>query len=997
MQGTLSQVHCRIVTTEKLGTIRSMEINLSKLRRQIVRFFKKVYPRRTILSGSAKSRMSEQNKQLFYAKLMRFVAFGSLIAVIGGILIFFTAFAWFSRNLPKPGEVVRREGYSTKIYDRNDKLLYDLFDDERRTPVTIDQIPKDLQNATVAIEDKDFYKHQGFDLLTLIRIPYNAIFKNRVIGGSTLTQQLVKNALLTNERSVVRKFKELVLSLQIERKFSKAEILEMYLNEAPYGGTAWGIGTAAEIYFNKPINELNLVESAILAGLPQRPSAYSPYTGKTDEDGQPLWKLRAKGVLRRMQEDGYITDLAHEQALGDLDSVQFEQSAVSIKAPHFVFYVSDLLGEIVGQDAVEAGGFKVTTSLDLDLQEKAQEVVTTEVDKVESLNITNGAAIVMDPKTGEILSMVGSKDYSNNEIGGQFNVVVDGLRQPGSSIKPVTYLAMIQKGFSPSTMIVDVPTVFAPHENAKAYEPKNYDGKFRGLVSLRNSLGSSLNIPAVKSLATVGIDNFLSLAYDMGFVTLEPTKENMQRFGLAVTLGGAEVHMIDMATSYSSFANYGQKVEPVAILKIEDKEGNIIYEHRHVEGRQVFLPQEAFLINNILSDNFARAMAFGTNSLLNVSPNVAVKTGTTNDQRDNWAVGWSQDVVVAAWVGNNDNSAMKSVASGVSGATPIWRNIMMEALKLESYSDPEWTVPSGVEKIGVDKISGWPAHDDFESREDYFISEFIPALPDLIHQKMKLCKGESKLASDARVAANDYEEKEFVVIKENDPFSTDGVNRWQQGIEAWISGQEDGRYKYPTEYCGDTKEIYVKVSEPEDHKNFDENTTNIKVRIESDSSDGIAKIEIYFDGNTIDIINDQRSYEGLVPNSLLKKGKHEIKAKAYSRSGETKESDAVHIGIGVAWDAPDPTPEPLSCNDTCTTDTQCTSVNSLWTCDSASKKCRLTTNSTSTTCQAAIVLDCNDICTTNAQCTSVNPLWTCDATSNKCRLTANPTSITCEL
>ncbi|MCB9813665.1 MAG: transglycosylase domain-containing protein [Pseudomonadales bacterium] len=850
--------------------------------------------------------MSVQNKQLLYAKLMRFFAFGSLIAVVGGILVFFIAFAWFSRNLPKPGEVVRRDGFSTKIFDRNDKLLYDLFDDERRTPVSIAEIPKDLQNATVAIEDKDFYKHQGFDILTLIRIPYNAVFRRKVIGGSTLTQQLVKNALLTNERSITRKFKELVLSLQIERKFTKDEILEMYLNEAPYGGTAWGVGTAAEIYFNKPVGELNLVESAVLAGLPQRPSSYSPYTGKTDDDGQPLWKLRAKGVLRRMAEDDYITELAHEQAVSDLDTLEFEKSAVSIKAPHFIFYVSDLLSEMFGDEAVEAGGFKVTTTLDLEMQEKAQEIVASEVDNVNDLNITNGAALVMDPKNGEILSMVGSRDYNNDEIGGQYNVVVDGLRQPGSSIKPVTYLAMIQQGYSPASMIADVETVFAPHENAKKYEPKNYDGKFRGPVSLRNSLGSSLNIPAVKSLATVGIDNFLSLAYDMGFVTLEPTPENKQRFGLAVTLGGAEVHMIDMVTAYSSFANYGEKIEPIAILKIEDVDGNIVYEHRDVEGSQTFLPEEAFMINNILSDNFARAIAFGTNSLLNINPNVAVKTGTTNDQRDNWAVGWSQDVIVAAWVGNNDNSAMKSVASGVSGATPIWRKIMLMVLDSDEYSAPEWIIPENIEKIAVDKISGWPAHDDFESREDYIISGTLPDVPDPIHQKLKLCKGEDKLASDARIAANDYDEKEFIILREDDPFSTDGVNRWQQGIDAWISAQEDSRYKYPTEYCGDTKEIYVRITEPSDKKNFSE--TNIKVKVESDSSDGIEKIELWVDGSLRETVNS-RSYE---TNVSMSAGKHELKAFAYSRSGEKKESSTVRIGTGgIAWDQPDPTPTPV--------------------------------------------------------------------------------------
>jgi membrane peptidoglycan carboxypeptidase len=552
---------------------------------------------RRLTNGSI---FAPQNRQLLYAKLLRFFAFGSMAAVIGGVILFFVMFAWFSRNLPKPGEVVRREGFSTKIYDRNEKLLYDLFNDERRTPISIDQVPIDLQHAVVAIEDKDFYQHQGFDFLTIFRIPYNILFKQRVVGGSTLTQQLVKNALLTNERSVTRKFKELVLSLQIERKFTKDQILEMYLNEAPYGGTAWGIGTASEMYFNKPVNELNLVESAILAGLPQRPSAYSPYAGKTDEDGEPLWKVRAKGVLRRMREDEYISEAAYQQALGDLDLVVFEKAAIDIKAPHFVFYVRDLLADMYGDEIVDAGGFKVTTTLDLELQDTAQEIVKTEVEKVESLNITNGAALVMDPRNGEILSMVGSREYSNDEIGGQYNVVVDGLRQPGSSIKPVTYLAMLQHGYTPASMLMDVETVFAPHENAKAYNPKNYDGQFRGPVSVRNALGSSLNIPAVKSLAIVGIEDFLSLAYSMGFVTLEPTKANMSRFGLAVTLGGGEVHMIDMVSAYSAFANYGQKIEPVAILKVEDTNGNVIYEHRPVQGRDVMEEEEAFLINHIL-------------------------------------------------------------------------------------------------------------------------------------------------------------------------------------------------------------------------------------------------------------------------------------------------------------------------------------------------------------------------------------------------------------
>ena len=877
----------------------------------------KIQDIRRMMPGSRRSRarsrrvngsiFAPQNRQLLYAKLLRFIAFGSLAGVVGGVLLFFVLFAWFSRNLPKPGEVVRREGFSTKIYDRNGALLYDLFDDERRTPVTISQIPVELQQAVVAIEDKDFYNHQGFDMMTIVRIPYNILFKQRVIGGSTLTQQLVKNALLTNERSVVRKFKELVLSMQIERTFTKEEILEMYLNEAPYGGTAWGIGTASELYFNKPVNELTLVESAILAGLPQRPSAYSPYTGKTDDDGEPLWKVRAKGVLRRMREDEYITEAAYTQALGDLDLVEFDRGTIDIQAPHFVFYVRDVLEEMYGEDAINASGFKVTTSLDLELQEKAQEIVKTEVEKVEDLKISNGAALVMDPRNGEILSMVGSRDYSNDEIGGQYNVVVDGLRQPGSSIKPITYLALLQRGYHPGSMIADVETVFTPHENAKAYTPKNYDGKFRGPVTVRNSLGSSLNIPAVKALAIVGIDPFLSLAYDMGFVTLEPTEANMKRFGLAVTLGGAEVHMIDTVTAYSSFANYGSKVEPVAILKIEDKNGKVIYEHRPVEGKKVITEEEAFLINHILSDNFARAIAFGTNSLLNVSPNVAVKTGTTNDQKDNWAVGWSQEIIVGAWVGNNDNTSMSQVTSGVSGATPIWRNIMLAALEKEGYSAPDWIIPSGVEKVKVDKISGYPEHDEFESREEYVIKGTLPSLPDPIHPMLKLCKGSDQLAPNARVAAGDYDGKEFIVLQENDPFSTDGVNRWQQAIDLWIEAQEDSRYHPPTEYCGDEGEIFVTVREPKNEQNFE--GEDVKIKIEAEAPDGVEKMEILVNDEVRETILG-RKHEGTLS---LPAGKYKLQIKVYTKGDKTKKTGHVYIGTGgVKWNAPDPTPTPTA-------------------------------------------------------------------------------------
>ncbi|MDA1079585.1 MAG: transglycosylase domain-containing protein [bacterium] len=872
------------------------------MRRFISRRKVRQTPSRRVASGSGLTSIG-RGKLLWY-KLLRFAALAGVIGTVVGILLFFGLFAWYSRSLPKPGEVIRHSGFSTKIYDRNGVLLYDLFDQERRTPVNISELPDDLLNATVATEDKDFYKHGGFDMLTVLRIPYNIIARQRVVGGSTLTQQLVKNALLTNERTLTRKFKEFVLSLQLERTFTKDEILEMYLNEAPYGGTAWGVGTAAEVYFNKQAKDLTLVESAILAGLPQRPSAYSPYTGKSDEDGTPLWKVRAKGVLRRMQEDDYITELAYESALADLETVEFSRSQLSIKAPHFVFYIRDLLEELYGEDVVATSGFKVTTSLDLELQTKAEEIVFEEIDKVTDLNITNGSVMVMDPRTGEILTMVGSKDFEDEAIDGQFNVAVDGLRQPGSSIKPVTYLALLQQGYTPSSILIDTPTVFTPNAEADAYEPKNYDGKFRGPVSVRNSLGSSLNIPAVKALAMVGIDTFLQQAYDMGFVTLEPTVDNKKRFGLAVTLGGAEVHLIDTMTAFSSFATGGTKVDPVAILKIEDRSGNTVFEHKQVEGQRLFPEAAAFLINHILSDNTARAIAFGTRSLLNVSPNVAVKTGTTNDQRDNWAIGWSQEIVVGAWVGNSDNSPMKVVASGVSGATPIWRRIMLLALD-SGYTAPAWEVPEDVDQVLVDAVSGYPEHDSFPSRSDFALKGTLPSLPDLVHTKIKLCRGEDKLAPEARVAAGDYDEREAIVLQEADLVSLDGTNRWQAGINEWINGQEDARYKIPSEYCGNQKDIFLRLSQPEHEKNYD--NEDIEVKIESDSGDGIEKLELIVNGSVRETINN-RNYSGTIK---LTKGRYEVWAKAYSRSGETKESERKKIGTGGEnWKAPDPTPTP---------------------------------------------------------------------------------------
>jgi len=477
------------------------------------------------------------NSQRLLARLT-FLAFVLLLALtlLGGAGLVILA-----KDLPRPDRVVRKEGFATKIYDRNGKLIYDVFENQKRTPIQLYQVPKTLKEATVAIEDKDFYKHKGFDPKGYLRSIYYVFIRHRLQGGSTLTQQLVKNVLLTSERTVKRKVKEFVLALEIESKYSKDQILQMYLNEAPYGGTIWGVEEAARTYFGKSVSDLNLTQSAILAGLPQSPSRYSPFGESSKE-----YIGRTKDVLRRMREDGYISQEDEKKSLEELKSVQFASQSGTLKAPHFVMYIKKLLEDKYGEKAVELGGLRVTTSLDLDFQEKVQEIVSSEVAKVEKMHITNGAAIVMDPKTGEILAMVGSKNYDDPNYDGKFNVVL-AKRQPGSAIKPVTYVTALKKGYTASTLLMDTITSFPGGANKPDYIPTNYDDKEHGPLQVRFALGNSINIAAVKMLAQVGIKEMLTTAYDMGLSTLEPTDENLTRLGLSVTLGGGEVRLIELA------------------------------------------------------------------------------------------------------------------------------------------------------------------------------------------------------------------------------------------------------------------------------------------------------------------------------------------------------------------------------------------------------------------------------------------------------------------
>ena len=769
-----------------------------------------------------------------------------------------------------------------------------MFSDQRRTPVDLEQMPEDLRQATVAIEDKNFYKHQGFDPWGWIRAVFNSVFKlRRLAGGSTLTQQLVKNVLLSPKRSIGRKIKEFVLSVQIEKKYTKDEILQMYLNESPYGGTAWGVQAAAETYFAKDVNELNLIESAVLAGLPQAPTRYSPFSGEA-------YKQRTEDVLRRMREDKHISKDEEKQAVKDLEELEFAPEGASFKAPHFVMYIKQQLVEKYGEHLVEGGGLRVVTSLDWELQKKAQQIVGEEIRKVESLHITNGSAVTLDPTTGEILAMVGSKNYHDEDYDGKVNVALS-LRQPGSSIKPVNYVTAFKQGYTAATMIVDVTTEFPGGANIPVYKPRNYDNKPHGPVHLRQALGNSLNIPAVKLLQLVGVKNMLETAYKMGFTSLEPTTANVNRFGLSLTLGGGEIRLLDMVSAYSAFANGGLRVEPISILKVEDNKGKTLEEHKKVKKQRVLSEEEAFLISNILSDNSARTITFGNNSYLNIPGHqVAVKTGTTDDLRDNWAIGWTPGVITGVWVGNNDNSPMKRVASGISGATPIWRQIIMEALRGKPVKG--WSVPKGVISKEVDVISGYSSHDGWSSRTEYFIKGTEPVGEDLIHTKLKLCKGQDKLATETMVARGDFEEKEFIVLKADDP-AGGSKNRWQEGIDAWINGQDDSRYKYPTEYCREGNEIVVEITNPGDKGKVD-SSFDFKARVTADNA--VEKVEFFVDGDKKKTLTE-KPFEF---NLFLEDGVYTLKVRAEDNKGNAGDSE-IRIGINKEWDwEPTPSPSP---------------------------------------------------------------------------------------
>jgi len=619
--------------------------------------------------------------------------------LVGGILII-GSLGWFYeaiiKDLPNVNLIYSPPNLSTQILDKNGKNLYKFYDNENRTWIPIEKIPTDLIEATLAIEDKNFYNHSGLSLKGLTQALIYNFKKNKTDkprGGSTISQQLVKNIFFSNEKTMTRKVKEAILTLIIERKMTKNEILERYLNQVSYGGEAYGVEEAAEKYFGKHVWDLETQESVYLAGLPAAPSSYSPY-GNNPE----LGLSRQKRVFEEMVSTGYLTEEKATELFKK--ELKIKNNNKLIEAPHFVFYIKKLL-EDQGYTNFEKQGLVIKTSLDLNLQNEAQKIVKDEVLKNKKLNISNGGALVLDVKNGDILAMVGSIDYYSKEIDGQVNITT-ALRQPGSSIKPINYLLALENGYSLASIISDSPITYpAKFPGQKPYSPQNYNGKYMGNVTLRTALASSLNIPSVKLLEKNGVNNMIDLAEKMGIHTWQ----DRSRFGLSLALGSGEVKMIELAQAYSNFANLGEKIKINPILEIKNYLGEEIYQKR-LEKEKVIGAEYAYLINSALSDNKARSPIFGPNSKLVIAnKTVAVKTGTTNNLKDNWCIGWTPSYLTVSWVGNNDSSPMSWVASGVSGATPIWNQLT--SLLLKDKENEDWKIPNGLIKKSICGKEEW--------------------------------------------------------------------------------------------------------------------------------------------------------------------------------------------------------------------------------------------------------------------------------------------------
>jgi penicillin-binding protein 1C len=724
------------------------------------------------------------------------IALGLILAAVG-IYEYYS----IASGLPSVSDLQQRASQfeTTRILDRNGDILYEILDPQagRRTYIPLSKISPNLVAATLAIEDKDFYTHVGFDPLAIVRAFWQNITSGETVSGaSTITQQLARTLMLSPEergqQSYMRKVREAILAAEIDRRYSKDEILELYINENFYGNLAYGVEAAAETYFNKTASELTLGEAAFLAGLPQAPSVYDIYTNRDTTLVRFQSVVMAMLALSTERNCIYASNspakvcmdgTAAANAIQEIKGTSFRPLSFNMRYPHWVQYVRAELEARFDPQTIYRSGFTVYTSLDPDMQEAAQQSVTAQVSALAEKHVTDGALVAIRPSTGEILAMVGSPDFNNEANAGQINMAVSPTRQPGSSIKPLTYLAAFEKGWTPSTLIWDVPSEFPPsglsNDPNPKYVPTNYDLRYHGPLTVRTALANSFNIPAVKALDFVGVygeGGLISMAERMGITSLK-----REDYGLSLTLGGGEVSLLELTGAYSIIANQGVKIPPVSILRIVDFKGNVVFDYRPPEGEQVLRPEHAFLMESILSDNGARAPMFGTNSVLNLPFQVAAKTGTSNDSRDNWTLGFTPDLAVGVWVGNADYTPMQNT-TGVTGAGPIWAEFMVYAINRLTNGNPTpFAMPSGIEQIAVCSVSGSkPSQWCPSQRMEYFASDQPPLPPEEdLWRQVEYDTWTGLLASQE--CTNDYNEFRMA------------INAKDQWAQKWIQQDEAGQ------------------------------------------------------------------------------------------------------------------------------------------------------------------------------------------------------------
>jgi penicillin-binding protein 1C len=755
-----------------------------------------------------------------YRMMLLALLAGIIVLLIGGSFVLYEYYQ-IAATLPSVADLQQRASTfeTTRIFDRDGNLLYEIIDPSagRRTFITLDKISPVMVAATIATEDKSFYSHPGFDWTAILRAFWqNFTEKGTVSGASTITQQLARSLLLSpeerTEQSYMRKVREALLAAEITRRYSKDQILELYLNEFYYGNFAYGVEAAAETYFNTTAIQLDLAQASFLAGLPQAPSVYDVYHNRT------ATRERQKQVLTLMYEASneenciFVSNSVQKicvdaqaavAAYIELETYQFNPPDVQIRYPHWVTYVRSILEDQFDAQTIYRSGFSVYTTLDPNLQDEAERLVKQQVDSLAAYNANDGALVAMLPSTGEILAMVGSADFYNDAIDGQVNMATSPTRQPGSSFKPITYIAAFEKGWTPATLIWDVPSEFPPsgdpNDPRPPYKPVNYDGLYHGPVTVRSALANSYNIPAVKALQYVGIydnpdtpneDGVLSIATRLGITSL--TRND---YGLSLTLGGGEVSLLEMTEVFSVIANGGNRVPPVAISKILDHDGNVVYEYQADPGEQVIRPEHAFLISSILSDNEARAPMFGANSALNLSFPAAAKTGTSNDFRDNWTLGYTPDIAVGVWVGNADYSPMKDI-SGLTGAAPIWSEFMQYAIQqLVGGTPTPFFKPSGIVDRVICSVSGTePSQWCPNQRSEYFAADQLP-LPSSQDLWAKVVF-DTWTGLRASEACKDFTKEEFA-LNVTDPWAVGWIQNDAQG-QAWA---EDMGFTSPIRFA----------------------------------------------------------------------------------------------------------------------------------------------------------------------------------------------------